>query len=88
MIEWIDRQVPHIAIHLIIIMATGAQLHPTLCNPMDNNPWGGTVVKKPHANAGDAGDPGSIPRSGRAPGEGNDIPLQYSCLGNPMDRGA
>ena len=31
---------------------------------------------------------GSIPGSGRSPGEGNDNPLQYSCLGNPMDRGA
>ena len=31
---------------------------------------------------------GSIPRSGRSPGEGNGNPLQYSYLGNPMDRGA
>ena len=35
-----------------------------------------------------AGDPGSIPGLGRSPGEGNDNPLQYSCLENPMDRGA
>ena len=35
-----------------------------------------------------AGDLGSIPRSGRSPGEGNGNPLQYSCLGNPTDRGA
>ena len=35
-----------------------------------------------------AGDIGSIPRSGRYPGEGNGNPLQYSCQGNPMDRGA
>ena len=34
-----------------------------------------------------AGDPGSIPGSGRSPGEGTGNPLQYSCLGNPMDRG-
>ena len=34
------------------------------------------------------GDPGSIPGSGRFPGEGNSNPLQYSCLENPMDRGA
>ena len=33
------------------------------------------------------GDLGSIPGSGRSPGEGNGYPLQYSCLGNPMDRG-
>ena len=35
-----------------------------------------------------AGDPGSIPGLGRSPGEGNGNPLQYSCLENPMDRGA
>ena len=46
------------------------------------------MVKNPPANAGDAGDMGSIPGSGRSPGEGNDNPLQYSCLENPMDRGA
>ena len=34
------------------------------------------------------GDVGLIPRSGRSPGEGSGYPLQYSCLGNPMDRGA
>ena len=41
--------------------------------------------KNPPANAGDAG---SIRGSGRSPGEGNGNPLQCSCLGNPMDRGA
>ena len=40
------------------------------------------------ASACDAGDPGLIPGSGRPPGEGNGNPLQYSCLENPMDRGA
>ena len=39
------------------------------------------------ASACNAGDPGSIPGSGRSPVEGNGNPLQYSCLGNPMDRG-
>ena len=39
-------------------------------------------------SACDAGDLGSIPRLGRSPGEGNGTPLQYSCLENPMDRGA
>ena len=43
-----------------------------------------SVVKNPPINAGDAG---LIPGSGRSPGEGNDNPLQYSCLENPMDRG-
>ena len=40
------------------------------------------------ASACNAGDLGSIPGSGRSPGEGNDNPLQYSCLENPMDGGA
>ena len=39
-------------------------------------------------SAGNVGDLGSIPGSGRSPGEGNDNPLQYSCLENPMDGGA
>ena len=43
------------------------------------------MVKNPPTNAGDIG---SIPGSGRSLGEGNDNPLQYSCLGNAMDRGA
>ena len=45
---------------------------------------GGSVVKKPPVNIG---DPGSVPRWGRSPGEGNGNPLQDSCLGNPMDQG-
>ena len=39
-------------------------------------------------SAFNAGDTGSIPGLGRSPGEGNGNPLQYSCLENPMDRGA
>ena len=46
---------------------------------------GGSVVKNPPVNAGDVG---SVPGSGRPPGEGNSHPLQDSCLENPMDRGA
>ena len=46
------------------------------------------LVKKLHVNAGDVRDPGLIPGLGRSPGEGNGNPLQYSCLENPMDRGA
>ena len=49
---------------------------------------GSTVVKNQSANAGGARDVGLMPGSGRSPGEGNGNPLQYSCLGNPMDRGA
>ena len=46
------------------------------------------VVKNPAANAGDIRVAGSIPGSGRSPGEGNGNQLQYSYLENPMDRGA
>ena len=46
---------------------------------------GGSDSKESALNAG---DPGLIPGSGRSPGEGNGNPLQYSCLGNHMDRGA
>ena len=49
---------------------------------------GGTVMKNPPANAGDARDVSSIPGSGRSPGGGDGNPLQYSCLENFMDRGA
>ena len=50
----------------------------TFCFP------GRSAMKKSAANAGDTG---LTPRSGRSPGEGNGNPLQYFCLGNPMDRG-
>ena len=46
---------------------------------------GGSVVKNLPANAGDTA---LIPGLGRSPGGGNDYPLQYSCLENPVDRGA
>ena len=46
---------------------------------------GGSDSKESACNEG---DPGSIPGSGRSPGEGNGYPLQYSCLGNPKDREA
>ena len=46
------------------------------------------MLKNPPANAGDTRDAGSVPRSGRSPGGGNGNPLQYSCLGNSIDRQA
>ena len=46
------------------------------------------MVKDLLANAGDPRDMGFSTGSGRSPGVGNGNPLQYSCLGNPMDRGA
>ena len=44
------------------------------------------VVKNPPANAADLRDMGSVPRSGRTPGEGHGDPLQFSCLENPRQR--
>ena len=49
---------------------------------------GGTVVKNPPTNAGDTGDADSTPGLEKNPGRANGDSLQYSCLENPMDRGA
>ena len=48
---------------------------------------GGSVVRTLPTNARAMRDTGVIPGSGRSPGGGRDSPLQYSCLGDPMDRG-
>ena len=59
--------------------------------PSNKKSWASYVVlmvKNLPANAGDTRDTGSIPGLGRSPGGGNGNPLQHSCLGNPMDRGA
>ena len=50
--------------------------------------WGFRGGSDGKESACNVGDPGSIPGSGRSPGEVNGYPLQYSCLENPMDRGA
>ena len=50
--------------------------------------WASLVAQTGKASACNVGDPGSIPGSGRSPGEGNGNPLQYSCLENSMDGGA
>ena len=58
---------------------------------LSDKPWenaGSSVGKEPACNAGDAGDEYSITGSGRSPGGEHGNPLQYSCLENPMDRGA
>ena len=75
----------------------GARICKSFCNKVtkrlllikENFP----LKRLPHSlvseeSACNVGDPGLIPGSGRSPGEGNDNPLQYSCLENPMDRGA
>ena len=60
------------------ILYTEFSMIPPMCFP------GGSDSKESDCNAGDLG---STPESGRSPGEGNNNSLQYSCLGNPMDRG-
>ena len=55
---------------------------------LEENAQAALVVKITPARAGDVRDVGSIPGSGRSPGGGHGNPLQYSCLENPMDRGA
>ena len=74
-----------------------AQSCPTLSNPMDCSLPGSSAHEIFQARvlewvsiafSSNAGDPVSIPGLGRSPGEGNGIPLQYSCLGNPINRGA
>ena len=52
---------------------------------MDTLGWGFPGGSDGKVSACSAGDPGLIPGLGRSPGEGNDNPLQYSCLGNSMD---
>ena len=64
-----------------------------ICKIEDNTNTGNKHCQKQFTNsynrlACNAGDLGSIPGMGRSPGEGNGSPLQYSCLENPMDKGA
>ena len=54
----------------------------------DTSLMGASLVAQTVKRLPDVGDQGSIPGSGRSPGEGNDNPLQHSCLENPMDGGA
>ena len=65
-----------------------APLRPFLFLKKYPPPWGFPGGSEDKASACSAGDPGSIPGLGRSPGEGNGNPLQYSCLENPVDRGA
>ena len=65
------------------------QLNSCLADPLSLLDFpGGSVVRNLPANEGDLRVGGSIPGSGRSPGEGNGNPLQYSCLENPVDGGA
>ena len=64
------------------------QFHILLITNLYMDFLGDSEVKNPCANAENTGDTGSIPGSGRSPWGGNGKPFQYSCLDNPMDRGA
>ena len=79
-----NRCSPKLTSHIVLTSFYSGFLGINVCYGF---PWG-SVVKNLPANAGDAGDVGLIPGSGRSPGVGNGNPLQYSCLGNPMDGGA
>ena len=75
--SWIWEEKSQVQVIRLIVRVSQAELR-----------WvfpGGSDGKESACNAG---DPGSIPRSGKSPGEGNGNPLQYSCLENPMDREA
>ena len=80
------KTVPHVRCHpksWLPVGPTGFEFRcPLFCSEASQVAQG---VKNLPANAGDSG---SIPGSERSPGEGHGHPLQYSCLGNPMDRGA
>ena len=62
--------------------------HTHLYTSMHIHTWTSLVAQTVKRLAYNAGDLGSIPGSGRSSGEGNGTPLQYSCLENPMERGA
>ena len=74
--------------HIFIEGKTISLFLKTCANKVSQGFPGSSVVMNSPANARDTGDMSSIPRLGRSPGEGNGNPLQYSCLGNPMDREA
>ena len=67
-----------LSVHLIFHLSNGST----------NSTWGFPGDSDGKESACNVGDLGSIPVSRRSLGEGNGNPLQYSCLGNPMDRGA
>ena len=77
-------------LYLYIGLFFNVQLTPNECEVLSHHEFdlhspGGSGGKESACNAGDQS---SIPGSGRSPGEGSGSPLQYSCLGNPTDRGA
>ena len=84
-----DREAWHAAVHGVAKSQT--RLNELNWTELKSREWASQValvVKNSPANAGDIRDTGLIPVSGRSPGGGHGNPLQYSCLENPMDRGA
>ena len=71
--------------YLILTKSSGCPWGQVLLTPITEDFPGGSDGK---ASAYNVGNPGLIPGLGRSSGEGDDKPLQYSCLGNPMDGGA
>ena len=85
MIDWLKRK--HFRANFVTLKTPqGAPFMSTQGQPQSS--LGVLVVKNQPANTGNARDVGLIPGSGRCPGEAKGNPLLYSCLGNPMDRGA
>ena len=74
----------YIGTHVLLSLLFCTFEHFIIKNKISGNFPGGSDNKESTCNAGDLG---SIPRSGRSPGEGNSYPLQYSCLENSMDKG-
>ena len=72
----------------ILVMSDVETSGPLSCNPGSDFLRASLVAQVGKEFACNAGHMGSIPGWGRSPREGNENPLQYSCLGNPMDRGA
>ena len=83
LLNFLELCIPAVKYNFVV-----AQSCLTLCDPMDWASQAALVIKNPPTNARDVRYAGSIPGSGRSPGEGNGNPLQYSCLEKPMDRGA
>ena len=85
--RWWDNQ------HITLCYYVGQKVHSSSAVRWYRKTWVNFLAKFPGGSdhklsARNAGDMGSIPGLGRSPGEGNGNPLQYSCLENPMDRGA
>ena len=80
-------RIPRLVFHLFLSQQLAESVYLAYIQPARGSQVA-LVVKNSPANAGDISDASSIPGSGRSPGGGHGNSLQYSCLENPMDRGA